>query len=55
MRACTMAPTYIWHGSIVTDSVAPVSRLFEKDRFHRIDIPPNVDLVRVGSAIGYRF
>jgi hypothetical protein len=30
---------------------ARYQRLFEKDRFHRIDIPPNVDLVRVGSAM----
>jgi opacity protein-like surface antigen len=30
-------------------------RMYERDQFHRIDIPPNLDLVRIGSAIGYRF
>jgi opacity protein-like surface antigen len=34
---------------------ARYQRMWEKDQFHRIDIPPNVDLVRVGSTIGYRF
>ena len=40
---------------LVIAADARYQRLFEKDRFHRIDIPPNVDLVRVGFAIGYRF
>lgn len=34
---------------------ARYQRMFEKDQFHRIDIPPNLDLVRIGSSIGYRF
>lgn len=30
-------------------------RLFEKDQFQRSDIPPNLDLTRIGSSISYRF
>ena len=30
-------------------------RLFEKDQFRRSDIPPNLDLTRIGSSISYRF
>jgi opacity protein-like surface antigen len=30
-------------------------RLFEKDHFQRSDIPPNLDLTRIGSSISYRF
>jgi len=30
-------------------------RMFEKDHFQRSDIPPNVDLTRIGSSISYRF
>jgi opacity protein-like surface antigen len=30
-------------------------RLFEKDQLQRSDIPPNLDLTRIGSSIGYRF
>ena len=34
---------------------ARYQRTYEKDQFHRIDIPPNLDLVRIGSSVGYRF
>jgi len=30
-------------------------RLLEKDQFQRSDIPPNLDLTRIGSSISYRF
>lgn len=30
-------------------------RLLEKDHFQRSDIPPNLDLTRIGSSISYRF
>ena len=30
-------------------------RMFEKDHFQRSDIPPNLDLTRIGSSISYRF
>jgi opacity protein-like surface antigen len=34
---------------------ARYQRMFEEDHFHRIDIRPNLDLVRIGSSISYRF
>ena len=34
---------------------ARYQRMYEKDHFHRIDIRPNLDLVRIGSSVGYRF
>ena len=34
---------------------ARYQRMYEKDQFHRVDIPPNLDLVRIGSSLGYRF
>lgn len=40
---------------LVLGADARYQRMYEKDQFHRIDIPPNVDLLRIGSAIGYRF
>ncbi len=40
---------------LVLGADARYQRMYEKDQFHRIDIPPNLDLVRIGSAIGYRF
>jgi opacity protein-like surface antigen len=39
----------------VVGADARYQRMYEKDQFHRIDIPPNVDFMRIGSAIGYRF
>ena len=40
---------------VVLGADARYQRMYEKDQFHRIDIPPNVDFVRVGSSIGYKF
>ena len=40
---------------LVLSADARYQRLYENDQFHRVDIPPNLDLVRIGSAVGYRF
>ena len=40
---------------LVLGADARYQRMYEKDQFHRIDIPPNLDFVRIGSTIGYRF
>jgi opacity protein-like surface antigen len=34
---------------------ARYQRMFETDHFQRIDIRPNLDLVRIGSSLSYRF